>query len=78
MINVAVVSLRMSLNTLVWKIKLVAPGEPFLGWAQEDGTFTPGINAVPEAMGSMIFRTAEYAVEWAQERGWNVVSVIQP
>lgn len=78
MYDVAVVSLHVTMNTLVWKIKRVAPNRPFLGWAQENGTFTAGINPTPEAMNSMIFRTAENAVEWAQEQGWNVVSVIQP
>jgi len=27
--------------------------------------------------GSEMFRTAQYAVEFAQEHGWNVVSVIE-
>jgi hypothetical protein len=59
-----------------WKIKRVAPGKHFLGWATEDGGFTPGMYPGPEGIHSMVFRTSVDAVEWAQQRGWNVISVM--
>lgn len=73
--NVVVVSLHLG-NTAIWKIKRWEKGTPFLGWALDDGTFTPGLAATPEAWQSMVFRTAQFAVEWAEEHGWNVVDVI--
>ena len=77
MIDVVVVSLHVTMNTVVWKIKRWAPGRPFMGWARGDGTFTAGVNPTPESSDSEIFRTAQFAVEFAQEHGWNVISVIE-
>jgi len=75
-ITVAVVSVNVTMNTVVWYIKRVAPGRPFMGWAMGNGIFTPGVNPTQEISGSEMFRTAEYAVEFAQEQGWNVASII--
>ena len=75
-IDVCIVSLHY-MGIIIWKIKRVSYGNPFMGWALEDGTFTPGLNPTPEAIGSMIFKTKEYAVEFAEEQGWNVVSIIE-
>lgn len=76
-IDVAVVSLHVTTNTIIWQIKRVAPGRPWMGWARGDGTFTPGVDPKVEAEGIEMFRTAQYAIEFAQEHGWNVVSVIE-
>jgi hypothetical protein len=43
-ITVAIVSLHVTANTVVWQIKRVAPGKPWLGWATGTGNFTPGID----------------------------------
>jgi hypothetical protein len=75
-ITVSVVPVHVTANTVVWYIKRVAPGRNWMGWAKGDGTFTPGINPTVEANGCEMFRTAQYAVEFAQEQGWNVASII--
>ena len=76
-ITVAVVSLHITTNTLVWQIKRVAPGKTWMGWATGSGSFTPGIDPKAEAGQAEMFRTAQYAVDFAQEQGWQVVSVIE-
>jgi hypothetical protein len=76
-IDVAVVSVHVTTNTVVWQIKRVAPGRPWIGWARGDGTFSPGVDPRAEVEGVEMFRTAQYAIEFAREQGWNVVSVIE-
>lgn len=65
-------------DVVVWKIKRWVRGTPFMGWARIDGTFTPGLNPGLEGEQSMVSRTEEYAIEFAQEHGWNVVGTIKP
>ena len=76
-IDVVVVSLHVTTNMIIWHIKRWANGRPFMGWAMGDGAFTAGVNPTQEIEGSEMFRTAQYAVEFAQEHGWNVISVIE-
>jgi hypothetical protein len=74
-VDVVVVALQLG-SMVYWKIKRWAPGRPFLGWARGDGTFTAGISPTFESSDSEIWRTSEYAVEFAEEQRCNVVGVI--
>lgn len=76
-LNVVVCASPTNLNTTVWVIKRWAKGNPFMGWATEDGIFTLGVDPKLESLECAKFLSKQYAVKFAKEHGWNVDHFIE-
>lgn len=75
-IDVVVCEQPTTFNFPVWNIKKWAKGNPFMGWAIGDGTFTRGVDPKGESIGCRCFPTKQDAVKFAKEHGWNVVGFV--
>ncbi|MBI2757390.1 MAG: hypothetical protein HYX49_01785 [Chloroflexi bacterium] len=76
-IDVVVCASPTNINVNVWVIKRWAKGNPFMGWALKDGTFTLGVDPRLESLECVMFPTKQLAVGFAKQHDWNVVGFVE-